>query len=152
MVREGYRQPEPRTDMIALGEPSLAVLKLGVHLMLRGGHISEYDAHIGTRLARILTGGRSLARPESPNSTFLISSGRRFCPCWENRKRRNASGTCSIPASRCATDQDRPVGATVRSPVSSLIAGPGRGRPDGRPYEKLRTRPEGLEKDTCKKP
>ena len=58
MAREGYRRPEPRTDMIALGEPSLAVLKLGVHLMLRGGHISDYDAHLGTKLARILTGGQ----------------------------------------------------------------------------------------------
>jgi 3-hydroxyacyl-CoA dehydrogenase len=71
MVREGYRRPEPRTDMIALGEPSLAALKLGVHLMLRGGHISEYDAHLGTRLARILTGGQQPRMTRVPEQHFL---------------------------------------------------------------------------------
>src|SRR2546429_248841 len=53
----GYRQPQQRTDIIALGTPALATLKLGVHLMKRAGYISDHDALIGAKLARILTGG-----------------------------------------------------------------------------------------------
>ncbi|HEV7904481.1 MAG TPA: hypothetical protein VGO96_11625, partial [Pyrinomonadaceae bacterium] len=36
---------------------ALATLKLGIHQMKRGGFISEHDALIGEKLARILTGG-----------------------------------------------------------------------------------------------
>ncbi len=71
MVREGYVCPEPRVDMIALGEPALAALKLGVHLMLRGGYISEYDAHIGTKLARVLTGGQEPRMTRVSEQHFL---------------------------------------------------------------------------------
>ncbi len=53
----GYVQPQQRTDIPALGNPALATLKLGVHLMKRAGYISDHDALIGEKLARILTGG-----------------------------------------------------------------------------------------------
>jgi 3-hydroxyacyl-CoA dehydrogenase len=53
----GYVQPQPRTDILALGNPALATLKLGIHQMKRGGYISDHDALIGEKLARILTGG-----------------------------------------------------------------------------------------------
>ena len=53
----GYVQPQPRTDILALGNSALATLKLGVHLMKRAGYISDHDALIGEKLARILTGG-----------------------------------------------------------------------------------------------
>jgi len=53
----GYVQPQQRTDVLALGEPALATLKLGVHMMKRAGYISDHDALIGEKLARILTGG-----------------------------------------------------------------------------------------------
>jgi 3-hydroxyacyl-CoA dehydrogenase len=57
LAREGYRPPVPRSDIPVLGQPGLATLKLGIHLMLRAGYISEYDAVIGRQLARVLTGG-----------------------------------------------------------------------------------------------
>jgi 3-hydroxyacyl-CoA dehydrogenase len=53
----GYTRPQQRTDILALGMPALATLKLGIHQMKRGGFISDYDALIGEKLARILTGG-----------------------------------------------------------------------------------------------
>src|SRR2546429_1694790 len=53
----GYVQPQQRADILALGAPALATLKLGVHLMKRAGYISDHDALIGEKLARILTGG-----------------------------------------------------------------------------------------------
>ncbi|PYS38699.1 MAG: 3-hydroxyacyl-CoA dehydrogenase [Acidobacteria bacterium] len=57
LAASGYVQPQQRTDILALGMPALATLKLGVHLMKRAGYISDHDALIGERLARILTGG-----------------------------------------------------------------------------------------------
>ena len=43
--------------MLALGNAALSTIKLGIHQMKRGGFISDYDAVIGEKLARILTGG-----------------------------------------------------------------------------------------------
>jgi 3-hydroxyacyl-CoA dehydrogenase len=53
----GYTQPRQRTDVLALGNSALSTIKLGIHQMKRGGFISDYDAVIGEKLARILTGG-----------------------------------------------------------------------------------------------
>ena len=57
LAAAGYVQPQQRTDILAMGNPALATLKLGVHLMKRAGYISDHDALIGEKLARILTGG-----------------------------------------------------------------------------------------------
>jgi len=53
----GYVRPAERTDVRALGNAALSTLKLGIHQMLRGGYISDYDAVIGEKLARVMTGG-----------------------------------------------------------------------------------------------
>lgn len=57
MVQEGYQQPTPRTDIPALGEPALANLKLGMYLLKEAGRITDYDMHVGTKLAYVLCGG-----------------------------------------------------------------------------------------------
>ena len=57
LAASGYVQPQQRTDIRALGNPALATLKLGIHQMKRGGYISDHDAIIGEKLAKILTGG-----------------------------------------------------------------------------------------------
>jgi 3-hydroxyacyl-CoA dehydrogenase len=57
MVKEGYKQPMSRTDIPVLGESALATLKMGMYLMKSAGRISEYDMHVGTKLAYILCGG-----------------------------------------------------------------------------------------------
>ncbi|HYN84787.1 MAG TPA: 3-hydroxyacyl-CoA dehydrogenase/enoyl-CoA hydratase family protein [Pyrinomonadaceae bacterium] len=57
LAAAGYVRPQPRTDVLALGQAALSTLRLGVHQMKRGGFISDYDAVIGERLAKILTGG-----------------------------------------------------------------------------------------------
>ena len=46
-----------RTDVLALGNAALSTIKLGIHQMKRGGFISDHDAVIGEKLAKILTGG-----------------------------------------------------------------------------------------------
>ena len=57
LAASGYVEPQQRTDILALGNAALATLKLGIHQMKRGGYISDHDALIGEKLARILTGG-----------------------------------------------------------------------------------------------
>jgi 3-hydroxyacyl-CoA dehydrogenase len=67
----GYKQPQPRTDILALGQSALSTLKLGIHQMKRGGFISEHDALIGEKLARILTGG-DLNHPTRVSEQYLL--------------------------------------------------------------------------------
>ncbi len=71
LAATGYVQPQQRTDILALGMPALSTLKLGIHQMVRGGFISEYDALIGTKLARILTGG-DLNHPTKVSEQYLL--------------------------------------------------------------------------------
>jgi 3-hydroxyacyl-CoA dehydrogenase len=52
-----YVAPQPRQSVPVGGDGVQAALKLGVHLALRAGRISEHDARIGRALARILAGG-----------------------------------------------------------------------------------------------
>ena len=71
LAAAGYVQPQQRTDILALGNPALATLKLGVHLMKRAGYISDHDALIGEKLARILTGG-DLNHPTHVSEQHLL--------------------------------------------------------------------------------
>jgi 3-hydroxyacyl-CoA dehydrogenase len=57
LASTGYARPRERTDVLALGNSALSTIKLGIHQMKRGGFISDYDAVIGEKLARVLTGG-----------------------------------------------------------------------------------------------
>jgi 3-hydroxyacyl-CoA dehydrogenase len=64
LVRGGYKpgaatwQEGARTTQIkVLGEQFLTGAKLVIHMMLRGGYISEYDAHVARKLGNILAGG-----------------------------------------------------------------------------------------------
>ena len=52
-----YVKPQPRQAIRVGGEGVLAALKLGIHLAVRGGRISDHDAVIGKKLAWILAGG-----------------------------------------------------------------------------------------------
>ncbi len=71
LAATGYVQPQQRTDILALGMPALATLKLGIHQMKRGGYISDHDALIGEKLARILTGG-DLNHPTRVSEQYLL--------------------------------------------------------------------------------
>jgi 3-hydroxyacyl-CoA dehydrogenase len=71
MVREGYVQPKPRADIPVLGEPALSAIKLAVHMMIRGGFISEYDGHVARKLAHIITGG-DLSRKTLVSEQYLL--------------------------------------------------------------------------------
>src|SRR5262245_45819954 len=53
----GYVAPVPRTDILVMGESGQAAMKLALHMMKRGGFISDHDQLIGKKLANIVTGG-----------------------------------------------------------------------------------------------
>jgi 3-hydroxyacyl-CoA dehydrogenase len=57
LARAGHRPGRPRTDVPVLGRPAIAVFKAGVHNALRGGHVSEHDALVATKIATVLCGG-----------------------------------------------------------------------------------------------
>ena len=66
LVREGYEPPVARTNIPAPGENILATLKMGVHLMRQGDHITEYEVKLGHKIAEVLCGGN--VTPGSPVS------------------------------------------------------------------------------------
>ena len=57
LAASGYVQPVERTDIMALGEQGQAAFKIALHMMLKGGYISEHDQLIGKKIARVMCGG-----------------------------------------------------------------------------------------------
>ncbi len=57
LASTGYVQPVERTDIFVMGEQAQAAIKLALHMMKQGGFISEHDHLIGTKLAKIMSGG-----------------------------------------------------------------------------------------------
>jgi 3-hydroxyacyl-CoA dehydrogenase len=53
----GYTQPVPRSDIYAMGEAGMSAFRIALHMMKRGGYISEHDEVIGLKIAKILCGG-----------------------------------------------------------------------------------------------
>jgi 3-hydroxyacyl-CoA dehydrogenase len=78
LVRGGYKPPAAswqegaqNTQIKVLGEQFLAGAKLVIHMMQRGGYITDYDAHVGRKLANILAGG-PLTSPQLVSEQYLL--------------------------------------------------------------------------------
>jgi len=78
LVRAGYKRPAASwqegaqtTEIKVLGEQFLAGAKLAIHMMVRGGYASEYDAHVGRKLANILAGG-PLTAPQMVSEQYVL--------------------------------------------------------------------------------
>jgi len=78
LVRGGYKplaaswqEGAQNTQIKVLGEQFLAGAKLAIHMMLRGGYASEYDAHVGRKLANILAGG-PLTSPQLVSEQYVL--------------------------------------------------------------------------------
>jgi 3-hydroxyacyl-CoA dehydrogenase len=52
-----WQEGAQSTQIKVLGEYFLAAAKVAVHMLVRGGYASEYDAHVARKLANILAGG-----------------------------------------------------------------------------------------------
>jgi len=57
LAAAGYVQPNPRTDIYAMGEAGMSAFKIALHMMKQGGFVSDHDALIGKKIAKILCGG-----------------------------------------------------------------------------------------------
>jgi len=64
----------------------LAALKLGVHLALRSGRISDHDALIGSWLARIIAGGDRIAAGTATEQQLLDLEREAFLSLCGQRK------------------------------------------------------------------
>jgi 3-hydroxyacyl-CoA dehydrogenase len=85
LAQAGYRPPV-RPQLPVFGESLAAELKLGVHLMLRAGHITEYESHIARKLAHVLCGGDVTQRSTAPEQYFLDLEREAFVSlCGEQR-------------------------------------------------------------------
>jgi len=78
LARGGYKRPAASwqegaqaTQIKVLGEQFLAGAKLAIHMMVRGGYASEYDAHVGRKLANILAGG-PLTAPQMVSEQYVL--------------------------------------------------------------------------------
>ena len=78
LVRGGYKplaatwqEGAQTTQIKVLGEQFLAGAKLAIHMMLRGGYASEYDAQVGRKLANILAGG-PLTSPQMVSEQYVL--------------------------------------------------------------------------------
>jgi len=78
LVRAGYKpaaaswqEGAQTTQVKVLGKQFLAGAKLMIHMMVRGGYISEYDAHVGRKLANILAGG-PLTAPQLVSEQYVL--------------------------------------------------------------------------------
>jgi len=77
-VRSGYKplaanwqEGTQTTQIKVLGEQFLAGAKLVIHMMQRGGYITDYDAHVGRKLANILAGG-PLTSPQLVSEQYVL--------------------------------------------------------------------------------
>ncbi|HEX2665802.1 MAG TPA: 3-hydroxyacyl-CoA dehydrogenase NAD-binding domain-containing protein [Candidatus Acidoferrum sp.] len=78
LARGGYKRPAANwqegaatTQIKVLGEQFVAGAKLAIHMMVRGGFASEYDAHVGRKLANILAGG-PLTAPQLVSEQYVL--------------------------------------------------------------------------------
>jgi 3-hydroxyacyl-CoA dehydrogenase len=78
LVRNGYRpkaanwqEGAQTTQIKVLGEQFLSGAKLVIHMMQRGGYITDYDAHVGRKLGNILSGG-ALSSPQFVSEQYVL--------------------------------------------------------------------------------
>ena len=78
MLRSGWKpaaaswqEGAQTTQIKVLGEQFLAGAKLAIHMLLRGGYVSEYDAHVARKLANILAGG-ALTSPQLVSEQYVL--------------------------------------------------------------------------------
>ena len=85
MVREGYRPPE-KIEILALGQPVLSALNLGLYLWKEAKQITDYEFHIGKKLAYVLTGGDFTSPQQADEEYFLNLEREAFLSLCGERK------------------------------------------------------------------
>jgi 3-hydroxyacyl-CoA dehydrogenase len=70
MAQSGYHPPLPE-KIYAGGRDALAALRVGIFMMQKGGYITEYEAHIGEKLANVMCGGE-LSKPAWVDEGYIL--------------------------------------------------------------------------------
>ena len=70
LLQMGYRPPVPRTVKVP-GSTGIGALKIGIHTMVGGGWITEYEGHMGRKLAHVICGGDVPSGTELSEQEFL---------------------------------------------------------------------------------
>jgi 3-hydroxyacyl-CoA dehydrogenase len=71
LSEEGYLPPPPRTAIPVLGAPGRAQFEVALYQFEWGNYISEYDHHLASRLAWVMTGG-DLTAPAEVHEQYLL--------------------------------------------------------------------------------
>jgi len=66
-----WQEGAQTTQIKVLGESFLSAAKMAIHLMMRGGYASDYDAHVARKLANILAGG-ALTAPQMVSEQYVL--------------------------------------------------------------------------------
>ncbi|MCQ3954827.1 MAG: 3-hydroxyacyl-CoA dehydrogenase/enoyl-CoA hydratase family protein [Chloroflexi bacterium] len=70
LVASGYRPPAPEL-IYAAGRDMFGAMKVGAWAFKEGKYITEYDAHIATKLARIIAGG-DITKPTWVSEQYIL--------------------------------------------------------------------------------
>ena len=72
LARRGYQPPDRTREIPVAGEGGIAAIQASLYNMKEGKYISEYDAHIGAQLARVVCGGE-LAAGTKVTEDYLLA-------------------------------------------------------------------------------
>jgi 3-hydroxyacyl-CoA dehydrogenase len=71
LAKQGYKQPQPRTNIRVLGRSALSTIKLSIHLMWVAKQITDYDKVVAEKLANVISGG-NLSEPTLVSEQYLL--------------------------------------------------------------------------------
>lgn len=76
LARNGYTQPQKRTDITVLGQEGLGIVYVGADSMKSGNYMSEHDQLISEKLGWVLCGG-DLSEETQVSEQYLLDMERR---------------------------------------------------------------------------
>lgn len=87
LVSAGY-QPPLLEKIYAAGRDALSAMRVGIHMMKKGGYITEYESHIAGKLAYVLTGG-DISQPAWVEEQYILDLEREafLSLCGEEKTR-----------------------------------------------------------------
>ena len=71
LSEQGYAPPPVSSHIRVLGKKTAATFKVALDQYRNGNYISDYDVHLGTKLAHVMTGG-DLSGPQDVHEDYLI--------------------------------------------------------------------------------
>lgn len=86
LAKNGYTQPQQRTDITVLGQEGLGIVYVGADSMKSGNYMSEHDQLISEKLGWVLCGG-DLSEETKVSEQYLLDMERRaFLELCSERK------------------------------------------------------------------